>query len=316
MKKQKNKIVCLVGATGTGKSDAGIFLARAFDGVIINFDSRQVYRDIPLVTAQPSEQEQSRCPHVLYGFLDSDIAVRAGSFARRIADEIDAVVRSGRLPILVGGTGLYLQTLIRGLAPIPPVPPAIRQEVEAMWAEHGGRELYSRLQAVDPAYAAKIHPNDRQRLCRALEVYLATKTPFSDWHGKQVEPASFDVLQIGLWQDLADLTPRLGVRIEKMLELGARGEMERAFGRCGQRNAPAFDSIGCRELLAWILDECSEEECRKLWLKNTRAYAKRQITWFKKDKDIFWLPPGNRTDLSRLCADFVGEKGRESDSPE
>ena len=309
MTKQDSKIVCLVGATGTGKSDAGIFLARAFNGVILNFDSRQVYRDIPIVTAQPSGQEQALCPHLLYGFLGSDVAVRAGSFAAHLEREIDAVLKSGRLPILVGGTGLYLQTFVKGLAPIPPVPSAVRQEVEQMWTEYGGHELHVCLQAVDPVYAAKIHPNDRQRLCRAMEVYLVTKKPFSAWHSQQVQPAAFDVLQIGLWQDLAELTPRLGIRIEKMLELGARTEMERAFARCEQRTAPAFDSIGCRELLAWILEECSEKECRELWLKNTRAYAKRQITWFKKDKEIIWLPPGNRTDLYRLCAEFV-EKGK------
>lgn len=285
---KKRQIIALVGATGTGKSDAGIFLANAFSGEIINFDSRQVYKDVPLITAQPSAEEQRHCPHRLYGFLDSSVAVRAGSFAERLEDEIDEVISRGRIPILVGGTGMYLKTLLCGLAPIPSVSEEIRAEAEKFFAVCGGQKMHERLQKFDPEYAAKIHPNDRQRICRAFEVFWATKIPFSEWHKRQTVNEKFAVLQLGLWRDLAELTPRLGLRIEKMLALGAYEEMERAFAKCPNEKAPAFDGIGCRELLEWISGRCDEKSCRELWLKNTRAYAKRQITWFKKDKTIVW----------------------------
>ena len=303
---KKRQIIALVGATGTGKSDAGIFLANVLSGEIVNFDSRQVYKDVPIITAQPSTEEQSLCPHKLYGFLESDVVVRAGSFAERLEREIDEVLSRGSVPILVGGTGLYLKTLLCGLAPIPSVSEEIRAEVEKLFAACGGRKMHEWLQEFDSEYAAKIHPNDRQRICRAFEVFWATKIPFSEWHKRQMVNEKFAVLQLGLWQDLAELTPRLRLRIENMFALGAYEEMERAFAKCSNEKAPAFDGIGCSELLALILGRCDEKDCRELWLKNTRAYAKRQITWFKKDKTIVWNVPNAFEKMKDECLRFLG----------
>jgi tRNA dimethylallyltransferase len=286
-------VLCLAGATGTGKTEAALHLARRFNGAVVNFDSRQVYRDIPLITAQPSPEEQAVCPHHLYGFLASHIPVRAGSFVEMVQGVVSDLAGEGRLPILVGGTGLYLQTLLEGLAPIPLIDPQVRERIEEECASLGSCVLYQRLLRNDPVYAAKIHPNDRQRISRALEVFEGTGRPLSWWHDQPGEKKmDIQALQLGIRVDLHDLEPRLNQRIHAMLAGGAVEEMRAAYALCPHRMAPAFTGIGCPELLGHLLDQVPLEETTAVWLHNTRAYAKRQITWFKRNKHMYWFPPG------------------------
>ena len=302
-------VLTLAGATGTGKTAAALHLARRFKGAVVNFDSRQVYADIPLVTAQPSPEEQAVCPHHLYGFLASDIPVRAGSFVEKVQDVVAELVEKSFLPILVGGTGLYLKTLLEGLAPVPRLSEDIRARIEKECDEQGSLALYERLLLHDPVYAAKIHPNDRQRISRGLEVLEGTGKPLSWWHALPGEKKmDIDALQMGIWTDLKDLEPRLGQRIDIMLELGAVEEMRAAYARCPDRAAPAFTGIGCPELLAHILDGVSLEETRAAWLHHTRAYAKRQITWFKRSTAMHWFAPGDFTAMDTLVEEWIAKR--------
>jgi tRNA dimethylallyltransferase len=285
------KIICILGPTGTGKTDLALALAKMVDISVINFDSRQVYKELPIITAQPSVQEQSVCPHYLYGFLTVREKISAGEFVSLASDLIWREWKRQRLPVLVGGTGLYLRSLLYGLAPIPSVPDSVRDEVKLKCIKHGPEALYAELKKVDPEYAEKIHPRDRQRITRALEVYLATGTTISDWHKRHKPELKFSALKIGLIHDLDMLTERLAIRIDKMLSLGAVEEVENAYKMYKDETLPGFSGIGCPELIAYLKGHLTLEEAKKLWLKNTRAYAKRQITWFKKEKNIFWFKP-------------------------
>lgn len=288
----KPPIVCMLGPTGTGKTSAAIAVSRRVDASVINFDSRQVYRDFPIITAQPSPEERAACPHLLYGFLPTEEKMTAARFVELAMETIEIVRGQGRLPILVGGTGLYLRSLLRGIAPIPEIPEEIRQSVLDRVVAEGPQALHAELTRNDPEYAAKIHPNDTQRNARAAEVFLATGRSMSWWHanGEHV-PAPYDALCIGMRIELDELEPHLARRIDEMIGLGALDEARAARTHCPDSEAPGWTGIGCAELLAHLNGELSLEEARSRWVKNTRAYAKRQITWFKKENDIKWFSP-------------------------
>jgi tRNA dimethylallyltransferase len=290
--------VCLVGATGTGKTAAALALAERFSIAVINADSRQVYRDLPIVTAQPSPAEQARCPHRLYGFMELQQSLSAGRFAELAFPELEACQKEGRTPLLVGGTGLYLRALAGGLAPIPEIPGQIREHVLQECADLGPEVLHAKLAVLDPAYAARIHPRDRQRITRALEVCSATGQSFTWWHQQQAAQHVPRLNIVGLRLPRAELHKRLARRIEVMLEMGAVREMEHAWARCQDSGAPGFSGIGCRELLGFLQGEATLEQAREKWLFRTRAYARRQETWFNNLPDVHWLAPEDEEGLA------------------
>ena len=303
---QLPRIICILGATGTGKTDLALFLAKKIDISVINFDSRQVYKELPIVTAQPGVEEQSVCPHYLYGFLTIREKISAGEFVSLASDLIWREWKRGRVPVLVGGTGLYLRSLLYGLAPIPPVPDSARKEVKQKCEKYGPEKLYQELEKIDPEYARKIHARDRQRIIRALEVYLGTGVTISNWHKRHKPELKFLALKVGLSYNLDDLTKRLDARIDKMIALGAVEEVENAYKVYKDETLPGFSGIGCPEIIAYLKGEITFEQARKMWLKNTRAYAKRQITWFKKEDDIFWLREAEMELVRDRVNNFLG----------
>ena len=282
---------CIMGPTGAGKTAAALELAAMLPASVVNADSRQVYRDFPLITAQPSPEERAVCPHLLYGFLPAGQKLGAGEYARTAALAVEDERAKGRLPVLVGGTGLYFRALLEGIAAIPPIPDA----VSALWKERvaaeGGPALHALLAERDPEYAAKIHPNDRQRIARALEVLDATGRTFTWWHARAVPQSPYRACKAGIGLSLAELEPVLARRIDVMLERGALEEARAAMAACDDPAAPGWSGIGCAEVYRHLRGELSLEECRALWLKNTRAYAKRQLTWFRADREIRWFAP-------------------------
>ena len=301
------KLICLAGPTGTGKSRLALQLAESLRGAIVNADSRQVYRDFRLITARPTQQEESRCPHVLYGFLETEKKISAGVWAQMAAGQIAALREQALLPILTGGTGLYLRALLDGMADIPAVPPEITARLTGECAAKGPECLHAELLRLDPAYAARIHPRDRQRIVRALEVYEATGRTFSWWHGQTPPPPAADVLRVGLALPLDELTPRLERRIEAMLKAGALEEAREAFARCPDPLAPGWSGIGCAELLAVLRGELNPDAAKALWLKNTRAYAKRQLTWFRADPRILWFEPDQTEQACAVAESWLGQ---------
>lgn len=290
-------MVCLLGATGTGKTEAAIRLAETFGGTVINYDSRQIYRDLPVVTAQPTPAEQARCPHLLYGFLPATAKKTAGGYARLVDACVERVRNQGLLPILAGGTGLYLRAVLEGLAPIPDVPAEVRRAVGEEWERLGPKAMHDRLAAVDPEYAARIAPADRQRVTRALEVHAATGRSVSDWHrmGKARRP-DYVPIKIGLAVPEHDFALRLARRIEAMIDAGAVAEVAAVAGKHPE-GAPGLSGIGCAEIMGYLAGETDMETAKALWLKNTLAYAKRQMTWFRKEPDVSWFAPDDHAGM-------------------
>ncbi|WP_316900847.1 tRNA (adenosine(37)-N6)-dimethylallyltransferase MiaA [Pseudodesulfovibrio indicus] len=303
-------IVCLVGPTGTGKTAAAIAVAERLPASVVNFDSRQVYRDFPVITAQPDEEERGACPHHLYGFLPTEEKMTAARLKELAEGKIEEIRAQGRLPILVGGTGLYLRSLLSGIAPIPEIPEDVRQGVLARIEAEGPQVLHAELAKTDPEYAAKIHPNDTQRNARAAEVYLATGKNMTWWHGESEHvPAPYEALKVGMRIALNDLEPHLARRIGIMLDRGALDEARAAYARCPDPDAPGWTGIGCAELLAFLRGETTLEEARVRWVKNTRAYAKRQITWFNKEADVHWFAPGENREVADLVVSWMADRG-------
>ncbi|MDR2799665.1 MAG: tRNA (adenosine(37)-N6)-dimethylallyltransferase MiaA, partial [Desulfovibrio sp.] len=287
-----------LGPTGCGKSAAALALARMLPLSLVNADSRQVYRDFPIITAQPTAAEKDVCPHLLYGFLPTEKKLGAGEYSRLARAAVAREEAGGRLPAVVGGTGLYFRSLIEGLAPIPEIPEEISRRLRERCHLEGSEAFHARLAEIDPRYAAKIHPKDRQRVCRALEVFEATGRTFSWWHAKPRRPEPYRVLKIGLSLPMPELERRLALRIDKMLEKGALEEAEAALKLCPDQKAPGWSGIGCAEIFLFLRGALNLAECRALWLKNSRAYAKRQITWFKADREIVLFRP---EETDKIC---------------
>lgn len=292
-------VICLAGPTGCGKTAAAIELAQALDAEIVNADSRQVYADFPCITAQPSAEERAACPHHLYGFLPTEARISAGRWAEMAADAVRRLHERGKRALLVGGTGLYFQTLLRGIADIPPVAPEISARWTQRLAEEGPERLHAELGRLDPAYAARIHLHDRQRIVRALEVQDATGKPFSWWHEHAMSAPLCAGPLFSLAPTLDWLTPRLARRIDLMLAEGALEEARAARRRNDDPAAPGWSGIGCAEVLAHLRGELSLADCRALWLRHTRAYAKRQLTWFRGRKEAIHMLPGETAGLLR-----------------
>lgn len=308
------RAVCILGPTGSGKTGAALALAQSSaEGLpvtVINYDSRQVYADFPIVTAQPDEAERAVCPHELYGFLPTAEAMTAARFAELARAGIKAARAQGRVPVLVGGTGLYLRALEQGLADIPPVPDEVRAWVLGRMEREGSQALHDDLAQADPPTAARLHPNDTQRISRALEVFLGTGRPLSAWFADQKQGhTGVELCKVGLSFTLRELEPGLEKRIGLMLERGAVDEVRRAWEATPDRAAPGYSGIGCAELLMHLLDGLDLPDACGLWFRNTRAYAKRQLTWFAKEQGVRWVRPEGLPRLPDLVRSWEAGTG-------
>ncbi len=297
--------ICLAGPTGSGKTEAAIRLALAINGEVINTDSRQVYRHFPIITAQPSCAERGFCPHHLYGFLETEHKLSAGRWADKALEIAHDIISRGKIPIFVGGTGLYFRTILEGLANIPPIADHISKELTKRCEREGASVLHAELMQIDAIYAARIHQNDSQRVVRALEVYLGTGKTFTWWHENSIPEPPVKALYMGVDMTLDSLTPRLGARIEAMLKDGALDEAKAAYEQCNDRHAPAWSGIGCAELYAYICEDLALDDALELWRKNTRAYAKRQLTWFRAVKAIKWFKQSDVQGMVESSKEFL-----------
>lgn len=303
-------VICLGGPTGCGKTGLAVEIARQIGAEIINADSRQVYRDFPVITAQPTLEEQGEISHHLYGFLDIQEKISAGQWSRLASEKVAEIIGRGKIPLLVGGTGFYFQTLLRGIASIPPIPREISQKLLRCLDMEGQDALFARLQEIDPFYASRLHPNDKQRILRALEVWEGTGKNLSWWHEnyKGTPPCNGPLIIID--ENLTTLEPHLARRIEIMLENGAVEEARLAYEKCPQKNAPAWNGIGCAELYDYLRHETDMDQCTELWFRNTRAYAKRQRTWFHGRKEAIFIAPGEYEKALDLALNFLRQAFR------
>jgi tRNA dimethylallyltransferase len=288
----KPEVILLAGPTASGKSALALKLAAAIDGVIINADSMQVYRDLRVITARPTEEEEAQTPHLLYGHVDAAENYSTGQWLRDTRVAIDEVHSAGQVPIVVGGTGLYFMTLTKGLAAVPPIPADIRATVRGRLESQGVAPLYVELLERDPVTAHRLMPGDRSRISRALEVVIATGRSISDWHKEGMPPTVGDTeaSRFFLALDRDELTRRIVARFDAMLAQGALAEVERLAARGLNPLLPAMKAHGVPWLIRHLKGEIGLDEAADGGKRDTRRYIKRQATWFKNQMpDWPWL---------------------------
>lgn len=277
-------VVIVTGPTASGKSALALDLAEALDGTIINADSMQIYRALPILTAQPGPADLNRAPHRLYGVLDPAQPCSAAIWRAMAEQEIRAVAASGRRPILVGGTGLYLKALTDGLAVVPDVPASVRRQARRRHATMGPTAFHATLRARDPATAARIDPGNTQRVIRAWEVLEATGRALADWQADPPMPPPADMAfsVIGLLPPRAALYAACEDRFDAMLAAGALDELRAFLASDPRADAPILKAVGVPELRRHLAGLCSLEEAAAAARQATRRYAKRQRTWFAR----------------------------------
>ncbi|MAQ14483.1 MAG: tRNA (adenosine(37)-N6)-dimethylallyltransferase MiaA [Sandaracinus sp.] len=291
-------VLVVAGPTAAGKTGAALALARHLGGELVGADSVQVYRGFDIGSAKPSAAELGEIPHHLIDVLDPTEAIDAMAYAERADAAIEGIAARGRVPIVVGGTGLWIRALIRGLVDVPLPDPAIRGALEAEAEALGAPALHQRLLAIDPLAAARIHPNDALRIVRALEVFQQTGRPLGELQrehalGAPRYPNLFVVLD---HPDRGNSDAAIEARLEAMLAAGWLGEIRGLLERW-PRSARAFGSVGYAQLVAHLRDGVPMDETRQAIRKATRVYARRQRTWFKNEPGIDW-----RTDATALTA--------------
>jgi tRNA dimethylallyltransferase len=291
------RIWLIAGPTASGKSALALRLAEAADAEIVNADSMQLYRDLRVLTARPSAQDEARAPHHLFGIVDAAVGWSVGAWLRAAQERLVSLGEAQRPIVFVGGTGLYFRALTRGLANIPPVAPAVRREAEADFDLMGESAFRGRLGAYDPAAAARIEAGDRQRLVRAWEVYAATGTPLSDWQ-QTGEP----VLSGEGWRAVALEPPRAllyarcDARLEAMAAGGAVEEVEALIARNLDPDLPAMKAVGVREFAGFVRGEATLPAALEAAQRETRRYAKRQLTWMRGQMAGWPRLPGETED--------------------
>ena len=280
---EAKRAVLIAGPTASGKSALALRLAARLDGVVINADSMQVYRDLRVITARPTPEEEARAPHRLYGHVDAAENYSTGRWCRDVATVLDEAARDGHVPIFVGGTGLYFKALTGGLAAVPPIPANIRAVVRGRLATDGVAPLYQELIARDPKTAHRLMPNDRSRISRALEVVLATGRSLSDWHREGLPPLidGARAAKVFITCERKELVRRIEARFETMLEAGALDEVRALVARHLDPTLPAMKAHGVPWLIRHFNGEISRDEAAAGAIMDTRRYAKRQVTWFR-----------------------------------
>ncbi len=285
--------ILIAGPTASGKSGLALAIAQAFDGVVINADSMQVYRDLRILTARPGEEALATAPHRLYGVLSGAELCSVGRWRSMALTEMAAARQAGRLPVVVGGTGLYLKGLEVGLSAMPAISPSVRERVRRFHRRFGNEALRKRLAIGDPVSHERIPPGDSQRLLRALEVLESSGRPLSAWQQESpAEPALYRFLTLSLMPDRERLYAAIDGRFLSMMERGALDEVEALLQRAYPSDRPIMKALGVPELAAHLTGSLPLEEAVSAAQRASRRYAKRQMTW-------------QRTQLMRQKATFV-----------
>ena len=295
--------VLLLGPTGSGKTALSLALGERFGGEIVSCDSVAVYRGMDLGTAKPTKEEQARLPHHLIDVAAPDQPFTAGEYSRLARAALREIARRGRLPIVTGGTGLYLRALTEGLFAGPERQDGLRARLQTSRAKHGEGWLYRLLQRLDPASAARIHPHDAAKLIRAIEVCLAARKPLSEVLAR--DPLTgFRLLRIGLNPPRQALYDRLNQRAALMFASGLIEEARGLLEHYGP--VKALDSLGYRQALSVLAGTMSEEAAIAAAQQGHRNYAKRQLTWFRREPEVHWITAfGDAPETLRLAADLV-----------
>ena len=299
----KGAVILIAGATASGKSEFAMLLAERIDGIVINADSMQVYRELRLITARPSPADEARVPHRLYGTRSAADPLSVGRWIELAVAQIDAAAAAGRVPIVVGGSGLYLSCLSEGLAEIPDIPGAVRAATRARYRALGPQRFHDALSARDEEMAARIGASDPQRLQRAWEVLEATGRSLADWQrDPPIRPLSGPWLGLRLERPRAELYRRCDARLDAILSAGALGEVIELAALKLSDELPLMRAVGVVELLAHVRGQVDLDDALAAAKTATRRYAKRQLTWLR-NKMIAWNAI-NTQDSESIFEDF------------
>lgn len=297
----------LVGPTAVGKT--GVSLAVAGDEFeIISADSVQVYKYLDIGSGKPDRTDRERVPHYVIDCVEPDVPFTAGEFCREARNAVDTIRSHGKMPMFVGGTGLYIDSYFQGLSEIPDIPPAVRESVKRECEERGLQALYAELMEVDPVFGKRLHQNDIQRITRGIEVYRGTGRPLSSYFSSKHRYGSGDALFIGLQTDRAVLMKRIDDRVDGMIDRGFVDEVlslrERGYGP----ELKAMKSIGYAEINDFIDGRMGLNETISTIKTVTKQYAKRQMTWFRKNKRIRWYDPGEAEAVWNLLQRWLHDR--------
>jgi tRNA dimethylallyltransferase len=299
MTRDSEPLLLITGPTASGKSRLAVAVAEELRGTVINADSMQVYRDLAVLTARPGPAELARVPHRLFGVLDASELCSAARWLDLAEVEISAAARDGRLPIVIGGTGLYLKALLRGLAPVPEISAAARHAARALHMEIGGAKFHALLAERDPVGAARLNPGDTQRLIRAYEVVVATGRSLTDWQHEQPATLRPSAAAIVLLPPREALYAAIDARFASMADTGAVEEVLRLMARHLSPDLPALKAVGVPEIAAYLRGETSLDAAIAEAQQASRRYAKRQMTWLRTQ-----MPPSEELPTLTIAAQF------------
>jgi len=303
---KKITVIVMQGPTGVGKTGAALELADLFSMEIINADSMQVYRGMDIGTSKPDTAQQALVPHHLFSVAEPDEEFNAADYLRQGRAEIEAIAARGRVPLIVGGTGLYVQALLHGLSSAPEGDRQIRLQLQ----QQNPAKLYEHLREVDPQAAAKIKPQDTLRIIRALEVFITTGTPLSAHHAThQFRPAPYNALRLCLNRNRPELYRRINQRVDQMFADGIVQEVSELRKRGIAETEKPMQAIGYRHVVNYLNGACSLDETLRCMKKDTRHFAKRQITWQKRIPEARWINLPREQDLVAHCVKKALNKG-------
>jgi tRNA dimethylallyltransferase len=294
-----NKVVIIVGPTGTGKTETTVELCQKLPAEIISADSRQVYKYLTIGTNKPIGKWiegiyiYKNIPYHLVDFLEPHLCYDANKFYNDASDLINKIWSKNKIPFIVGGTGLYIKTITEGITILPKKDERIRNYLIQLANLYGKNYLYNMLKTYDPQRAKEVHPNNIQRIIRSLEIILQTGKPFTQIVTENPKTKSYDTIIFGLYYDKKILFNRIVERTKQMFQNGIIEETKQLLSKGVKETAPVFSSIGYRWVIKFINNEISFEETQKSFIKDTMDYIKRQIVWFKKDKNIQWINCGD-----------------------
>jgi len=307
-------ILVLLGPTATGKSELAMSLAETFNGEIVNADALQVYRRLEVGTAKPASEDRQRIPHHLVDILEPDEPFSAGQFARLARTAIEDVHEASRLPIIVGGSGLYLRALLEGLSPIPAIQSMTRDLLKERFEREGLDLLRQELREVDPETEQRLAAGDTQRVLRALEVWTETSRTLSSWQEEKTDEEPLEALKVGLTLPRSLLYDRIAERAEAMMDGGWVEEVRHLLESGLTGSEPAFQAIGYRQLVEHLRGHTSLSQALSSVIVSTRQYAKRQLTWFRREADVKWYGAEDSEIRARtIIADLSPRLGLQED---
>lgn len=299
------KLVCVVGPTGCGKTRLGVELAKRLDGEVVSCDSMQIYRGMTIGTAAPTENEMDGVPHHMVGVVGPEENYSVARYAEDAARCVDDIISRGRQPVVVGGTGLYLNALLAGHGFAGGDKDGkCRAELEERWEKQGGEAMYAELLRIDPETAGVLHRNDKKRILRALEIWRETGKTMAQHNAetKQI-PLRYDSVRIGLaYEDREEMKRAIDARVDRMVEAGLFEEVQSLLAAGVPRSATAMQAIGYKEALSFFDGRATREEAAAEIKLHSRQYAKRQLTWLRRDRDIYWYYWKKTRDFSSCLA--------------